>query len=152
MRVSSSHRRSTAAALLATVASAGVLTGCTSPITDTRVAAAVTTSFAHLYVLEQRARQLPVDADRLDTQTVCDRAASPAAVGPGDDWTCNVTWRTDAGTTGAATYSLNVRADGCYTADGDGPADLNGSATLVDASGQTVVNPLWAFDGCFPLR
>ncbi len=55
-------------------------------------------------------------------------------------------------TTGSAAYSLDVHADGCFSADGDGPVDLNGAATLVDADGATVVNPLWAFDGCFPLQ
>jgi ABC-2 type transport system permease protein len=133
------------------VAALGLLAGCASPITDQRVAQAVSTSFSHLYALHQTARQLPFDAATLGTESVCDRSGAPGPSGPGDDWTCNITWRTAAATTGAATYSLNVRADGCYSADGDGPVDLNGSATLVDADGHTVVNPLWAFDGCFPL-
>lgn len=129
-----------------------LLTGCASPVTDGRVETAVRDTFSHLYVLQQQQRALPVDARRLNPQVSCDRSAARAANGPGDDWTCNITWRTEAGTTGAATYALDVRADGCYRADGDGPIDLNGSATLVDASGNTVINPLWAFDGCFALR
>lgn len=64
---------------------------------------------------------------------------------------CDLTWRTRPATTGRATYSLSVRADGCFTADGDGPVDVNGTKTIVGRDGVTVLNPLWAFDGCFPL-
>jgi hypothetical protein len=42
-----------------------------------------------------------------------------------------------------------TRINGCYTADGDGPADLNGQQMIVAADGATVTNPLWEFDGCF---
>lgn len=127
------------------------LSSCTSAITDTRVQQAVQTSFGNLYELQQQQRGMVVDSDHLNVRVSCDRGAASAARGPGDDWTCNVTWRTVSATTGAAAYSLNVHADGCFTADGDGPADLNGRPTLVDTAGQTVVNPLWAFDSCFPL-
>lgn len=129
------------------------LTGCDSPIRSDELDGAVGTTFTHLYALSLRQRELPVDEPNLHTVARClrDNADSPRS-GPGNDWICNITWRTPNATTAGATYSLTVRPDGCFTADGDGPADLVGSQTLVDAAGTTVLNPLWAFDGCLVLR
>lgn len=146
-------RRVARSAVVAAIAAAlaGCLSGCASAITDVRIENSMRTSFSNLYTLQQHQRGLPVEAVRLNTVASCDRGSATQARGPGDDWVCNVTWRTETATTGAAVYSLNVHPDGCYSADGDGPVDLNGSATLVDLDGRTVLNPLWAFDGCFPL-
>lgn len=129
------------------------LSGCQSSITKDRVETAMETSFGHLLVAQQRQRGKPVEAAALHPTADCARQDrdSPGA-GPGDDWVCNLQWRTPNATTGAAAYSLTVKPDGCFTADGDGPADLNGDATISDAHGQIVVNPLWAFDGCFALQ
>jgi ABC-2 type transport system permease protein len=128
------------------------LTGCQSAITADRLEPAVRTSFAKLFVLQQNQRGLTVDEANLNTTADCGRGtADGSSTGPGDDWVCILTWRTKAATTGGAIYSINVKPDGCFTADGDGPADLNGSPTLVDVDGTSVINPLWAFDGCFPL-
>ncbi len=129
-----------------------VLSGCRSPIQAAGLDAAVRVTFTRLYALDQRQRGLPVHEADLHTAVSCarDNGAQPRS-GPGDDWLCNVTWRTPAATSAGATYSVTVHADGCYTADGDGPADLVGSQSLVDADGTTVVNPLRAFDGCLAL-
>jgi ABC-2 type transport system permease protein len=128
------------------------LTGCSSAITADRLEPAVRTSFAKLFVLQQHQRGLQVDGANLNATADCGRGtASGATTGPGDDWVCNLTWRTRAATTGGAVYSINVKPDGCFTADGDGPADLNRSPTVVDVDGTSVINPLWAFDGCFSL-
>jgi hypothetical protein len=128
------------------------LTGCSSAITANRLELAVRTAFAKLFVLQQQQRGLQVDEANLNATAHCGRGtADGSASGPGDDWVCNLTWRTRAATTGGAAYSIHVKPDGCYTADGDGPADLNGSPTVVGVDGVAVINPLWAFDGCFPL-
>ncbi len=144
-------RRLVGALSLAAVG-AVALSGCQSPIHATALDEAMRTSFTHLYALNQRQRELPVDESKLNTAVRClrDNTQSPRS-GPGDDWLCNITWRTPAATSAGATYSVTVRPDGCFTADGDGPADLVGSQTIVDGSGTTVLNPLWAFDGCLPL-
>lgn len=139
-----------------TVAGAAVAltaAGCDSPIHATALNEAVRTAFTHLYVATLRQRDQPVHEADLHTAVAClrDNADTPRS-GPGNDWVCNVTWRTPAATSAGATYSVTVRPDGCFTADGDGPADLVGSQTLVDASGTTVLNLLWAFDGCLALR
>jgi ABC-2 type transport system permease protein len=128
------------------------LTGCSSAITANRLEPAVRTSFARLFVLQQQQRGLQVDEANLNATAHCGRgAADGSTTGPGADWVCNLTWRTRAATTGGAVYSITVKPDGCFTADGDGPADLNGSPTIVGVDGASVINPLWAFDGCFPL-
>lgn len=130
-----------------------VVSGCAaSAVTDQRLEGAMLTSFSHLFALQQRQRGLPVDEAELNPKARCVRDNPDSRrTGPGEDWVCNLTWRTRAATTGGATYSLTVRADGCFTADGDGPIDLNGTKTIVAVDGETVFNPLWAFDGCFPL-
>lgn len=134
------------------VALALAVSACRSPIRSTGLADAVQVTFTRLYVLDQRQRGLPVDETNLHTRVTCgrDNPDQPHA-GPADDWLCNIVWRTNAATSAGATYTVTVRADGCYTADGDGPVDLVGSQTLVDADGSTVLNPLWAFDGCLDL-
>ncbi|GAA2091904.1 hypothetical protein GCM10009841_00480 [Microlunatus panaciterrae] len=129
------------------------LPGCSSAITEARVEQAMVESFSHLLVLQQRQRGTRLAAADLHPTADCARQNRRGSTsGPGDDWVCNVTWRTPRATTGAAAYSLTVRPDGCFAADGDGPADLNGEPTVVAADGEVVVNPLWAFDGCFPLH
>lgn len=135
------------------VALAPLLGGCgSSAVTDDRVEQAMRTSFSHLFALQQRQRGLPVDEADLNTRARCARGTPDSRrSGPGEDWVCNLTWRTRSATTGGAAYSLTVRADGCFTAEGDGPMDLNGTKTIVAQDGQAVINPLWAFDGCFPL-
>lgn len=144
-------KRQTAGGVLALALLLGA-TGCRSAVTADRLEPAVRTSFARLFVLQQVQRGIPVDETDLNATADCGRGtATGATTGPGDDWVCNLTWRTPTATTGGAVYSLSVKPDGCYTADGDGPTDLNGSPTLVDADGRTVLNPLWAFDGCFAL-
>jgi hypothetical protein len=144
-------KRLAGSAILAVTLLVG-LTGCQSAITAARLEAAVRTSFARLFVLQQHQRGLPVEEANLNATASCGRGtATGSTTGPGDDWVCNLTWRTKAATTGGAVYSVHVKPDGCFTADGDGPADLNGTPTVIDVDGKTVINPLWAFDGCFPL-
>ena len=48
-----------------------------------------------------------------------------------------------------AKYNVDVQTDGCYAADGDGPASVNGSPTITGPHYQQLVNPLSLIDGCF---
>lgn len=141
-------------------ATAGGLAGCgQSPITGARVAAAVGPTFSNLYLLQQDQRGHPTTAAAMRTRATCARgggsmaavsgAGSSTGRGAGDDWACTIIFQVRGPQIPeAATYALHVRTDGCYRADGDGPADLNGAPTLVDTTGTTVINPLWQFDGC----
>ena len=44
-------------------------------------------------------------------------------------------------------FDVSVKANGCYKA--DGPPTFVGQPEIRDAQGASVVNPLYAFDGCF---
>jgi ABC-2 type transport system permease protein len=130
--------------------------GCDSAsITSTRVDGAVGSTFANLYALRlAKLGQGQINPAIFHTHATCGRGAPTAAGnGAGADWVCNIVWFT-AGTSGAsaiAVYAVQVKADGCYTADGDGPQELNGLQTMITADGKTVTNPLWQFDSCFEM-
>jgi hypothetical protein len=142
-----------ATALAVLLAGPACLAGCSdTAITDTRLAASVAPTFAHLWVLQQQEQGHPHPAAAaVDARAACHRSdpAAPAR-GAAPDWVCSVTWRVDGpGARATALYTVGVKTDGCYTADGDGPASLNGSAVLATARG-TAPNPLYRFDSCFP--
>jgi ABC-2 type transport system permease protein len=120
-------------------------------ITANRVDAAVAPTFANLYVLQQAQHGLRVTASSLQSKATCTRGdQSTPDSGPGEDWVCSIQWfKKGPAIPVAASYSLHVQANGCYTAEGDGPPDVNGQPTVTTASGDTVVNPLYKFDGCF---
>lgn len=66
--------------------------------------------------------------------------------GPGRNWVCTFTY-TDGGRARPARYEMIVRGEACYTA--TDPALIE-SPTVVDpATGASVPNPLYQFDGCF---
>ncbi|MEV5571313.1 hypothetical protein AB0L06_14780 [Spirillospora sp. NPDC052269] len=129
------------------------LAGCdTTAVNRDRVNAAVAPTFANLYVLQQQLRGRKVAAAAVKARADCARGTGPNAStkGAGDDWTCTLSWfNAGPAVTATANYQLHVQPNGCYTADGDGPSDLNGTPTLTAADGATVTNPLWRFDGCF---
>lgn len=147
-------RTTRAAVALAVAALVVTLSGCgASPITPKRVADAVAPTFANLYVLQQSVRGRQVTAKQLNAKATCARGGPTTPDrGPGSDWSCNVTWFNTATSIAViATYTVRVQANGCYTADGDGPVDVNGQQTIVSRDGVSVTNPLYEFDGCFDL-
>ena len=126
--------------------------GCgSSGITADRLNRAVAPTFANLYVLQQSLRGRKVAAASLNSRADCGRGGPETAdSGAGNDWLCTVTWfNTGPNIAVTASYQVHVQTNGCYTADGDGPADLNGRQLITAADGATVTNPLWQFDGCF---
>jgi hypothetical protein len=134
------------AAVLLTVSGCG-----SSGITSARLNRAVAPTFANLYVLQQSLRGRRVTAASLNSKADCARGGPETAdSGAGNDWACTVTWfNTGPNIAATASYQVHVQTNGCYTADGDGPADLNGQQLITAADGATVTNPLWEFDGCF---
>jgi len=127
------------------------LVGCgPGAITADRLSAALAPTFTNLYVHQQQ--QLghpPTTATALQTTSSCTRG-TPATPdeGAGADWSCVVTWLIDGnGTPVIARYDVTVKPDGCYTA--DGPPLTIGPRTISDITGHDVLNPLFAFDGCF---
>lgn len=134
--------RTTSAGLVAVAA----LAGCGGPdVTPSRLDAAVSSSFAHLYARQQ---------SLLGHSGVSEQWASPAATcappggaAPGAEWTCTLVFRAGDGTVTTAELDVRTRAEGCFTA--QGPATLLGPAVLALPGGGTAPNPALAFDGCF---
>jgi ABC-2 type transport system permease protein len=143
-----------AALVAVTTVVVAATTGATgSGIEKAKVEAALSTSFANLYVLQTEQLNRPsVTASQLGTTTSCDKGGSRVTdEGPGAGWRCTVTW-TLPGTTavGTAIYQLEIAPEGRYVADGDGPKEVNGFFQVRTPAGDAP-NPLWQFDGVVDL-
>ncbi len=136
--------------LAATISVVAVATDAgSSGITQDKVQRSLATAFAHLYRYQQaQMRQPPVTEAQLRPSATCDKSEGLGAQeGPGNDWRCTVSWAVPGyDATAQAIYQLTVAANGRYTADGDGPVQLNGYFLIV-TGGKPVPNPLWQFDG-----
>jgi ABC-2 type transport system permease protein len=119
-----------------------------SGITQTKVQRSLATAFAHLYRLQTSQLHRPaVTEAQLKATASCNKGdglEDPS--GPGNDWRCVVSWHLPGATvTGQAIYQLDVKADGRFVADGDGPKDVNGYYQVRTPTGDQP-NPLWQFD------
>jgi hypothetical protein len=134
---------------LVPLALAVTLTACgTSGVTTPRVQTAVAGTFTNLYLRQQHLLGHDgITPDWVAGQASCTRRGSPGTQGPGDDWSCQLRWRGWDGTPILATYDVEVRAGGCYTA--TGPTTVTGGRTIRTATGELATNPLFQFDGCF---
>ncbi|GAB1690941.1 ABC transporter permease [Krasilnikovia sp. M28-CT-15] len=137
-----------------TVAIVTAGTGATgSGIDQGKVQRSVATAFGHLYRLQTAQLHRPdVTEAQLQTTAACTKGGGRLAPhGPGNDWRCVVSWHLPGiEATGSATYQLDLAPDGRYTADGDGPKEVNGYFLVRTATGDTP-NPLWQFDGTVAL-
>jgi ABC-2 type transport system permease protein len=109
-------------------------------------------AFSNLYVLQQVEQGNPrPDLGNLRTNAQCQKGGpGQPQTGAGNDWVCYITYLVAGPATPVtATYNVDVQTDGCYAADGDGPASVNGSRTITGSHQQQVQNPLWLIDGCF---
>lgn len=123
-------------------------------VTPAPLQASMAQAFSHLYVQQQVALgNARTSLDRLHTKARC-RKGTPATVqqGAGSDWLCAVTYLVAGPATPVvARYTVTVQTNGCYSADGDGPASVNGARTITGPRYEQVINPLRLIDGCFPL-
>lgn len=122
-----------------------VLVGCGTPLTQR----AMGPSFAHVFAGRYAAQQITVGrtdvtVGALNPQASCGRTGTRPE-GPGEDWTCTVTY-SDGVTSGTQVFEVQVKADGCWKA--DGPPTVQAPLVLDALSGEQVTNPLAAFDGC----
>lgn len=127
--------------------------GCGSTgLTASSLQSSISHTFANLYVLQQVEQGNPRPSVRsLATHAACQKG-TPADVqsGAGNDWSCQITFLVAGPATPVtALYNVNLQTDGCYAADGDGPASVNASRTITGPRYQPVNNPLWLIDGCF---
>jgi hypothetical protein len=142
--------------VLAAVAAVAALsaTGCSgsSNLTPDRLQASLGSTFANLYVLQQSYMgNPPVRAVSLDSKASCQKGGTVDVSQEGSgEWLCEITYL-PAGPQYPviAKYNVDVQTDGCYAADGDGPASVNGSPTVTGPGYRQLINPLALIDGCF---
>lgn len=120
-------------------------------VTAARLRASLTPEFDRLTLLQQRllGRKVPAAA-KLDIRPTCSRHGS-SPEGPGD-WICTLDVLVpQPGAVPYAqtpvTYDVSVDSDGCLKA--ESPPTFVGQQTILDAGGQSVVNPLYVIYGCF---
>jgi hypothetical protein len=145
-------RAALAAPVLVCCAAAGLSACGSTGITAPRIDGSVAAAFANLWALQQaeEGHGRPTVASLDSTASCLKGVPADSQQGAGNDWVCDVTWYVAGPSTPVtAIYNMNVKTDGCYTADGDGPASVNGQRTISTPSGGSTVNPLWEFDGCF---
>ena len=127
-------------------AAALMLSGCAGPdVTASRLEAAIAPTFVGLYETQQTivGRAVPPGTAAIASCRRTD-VASPTH-GAGDDWTCQILLHTN--TAVAFAYEVNAKANGCYTATGS--PTVVGGRDITNLAGSTVINPLFAFDGCY---
>ena len=120
-------------------------------VTRARLERSLPTTFARRYV--QQAALLGhkgITVGSLHARSQCDKGGPNVAdEGPGNNWICMMTWK-DTNldpTVLPGKFELNVHSNDCYTV--GGPSKIVGLATITDARGNDVANPVFEFDGCF---
>ena len=140
-----------AAALIALLTLA--VSGCGSTgLTAPRLQASLSRTFANLYVIQQTEQGNPKPAAAsLDSHASCQKGGTPDVPQDGSGvWLCQITYLVAGpGYPVIAKYNVDVQTDGCYAADGDGPASVNGSPTITGPRYAQLINPLALIDGCF---
>ncbi len=141
-----------AAAAAAAVLLAAAISGCGSTgLSAGRLQASISATFANLYVLQQVGQGNPrPSAGSLHSHASCQKG-TPATPQDGSGvWLCEITYLVAGpGYPVIAKYNVDVQTDGCYAADGDGPASVNGSPAITGPHYKQLVNPLALIDGCF---
>jgi hypothetical protein len=130
-----------------------LISGCGSTGVDAApLQASIGRTFTNLYLLQQAEQGNPRPSPgSLATRAACQKG-TPADTqsGAGNDWLCEITYLVAGPSTPVtARYNVNVQTDGCFAADGDGPASVNGSRTITGPHYRQIINPLWLIDGCF---
>lgn len=129
-----------------------LLSGCGSTgITAAPLQASISRAFANLYVLQQVEQGNPRPSPgRLRARASCQRGTPATPQDGSGTWLCLITYEVAGpGYPVVAKYKVDVQTDGCYAADGDGPASVNGSPTITGPHYAQLVNPLSLIDGCF---
>jgi hypothetical protein len=124
------------------------LLGCgTSPITSSRIEAAIAPTFANLVQVQVAWLGLPpIAASDFAATASCRKPASDRNAG-GGEWVCTLVWQGPDRQPLRDTFDLFVMTDGCYMATVSG--ENLGGPTLRASDGREVRNLLYAFEGCF---
>jgi ABC-2 type transport system permease protein len=143
-----------AAGPIALASLALLATSCSSSsnLTPDRLQPSLSLTFANLYVLQQSEMgNPPATAAGLNSHATCEKGGTLDVPQEGSGvWLCQVTYLVAGpGYPVVAKYNVDLQTDGCYAADGDGPASVNGSPTITGPGYRPLVNPLSLIDGCF---
>jgi ABC-2 type transport system permease protein len=137
-----------AIAVIAVLGAASNL-GSTS-VTATKLERSIGLAFANLTALQQTdlGRHVPAGS-HLNDGAICSRqGVRHADRGPGDNWLCHVYIPTNSPSEPTdVSYDVTVKPNGCYTA--EGPEAFIGPLTIHRPNGETILNPLFRFSGCF---
>jgi ABC-2 type transport system permease protein len=146
--------RTVLAAAVAAPLVALAVSGCGSTgITAAPLETSISSAFANLYVLQQAEQGNPRPSARgLHSHAGCHKGTPATPQSGSGNWLCYITYY-PAGRQYPviAKYKVDVQTDGCYAADGDGPASVNGSPTITGPHYKQVINPLSLVDGCFDI-
>lgn len=118
-------------------------------ITDTKLNRSIAAAFANLTALQQRdlGRHVPAGLG-IDDDALCSRQGVRRAYrGAGDNWLCTIYVQRPPKEPLEVNYGVTVKPNGCYTA--EGPESFIGPLTIHRPNGETVLNPLFRFNGCF---
>ncbi len=117
-------------------------------ITSEHVETSVAGTVGNLVVVQQGILGRAVDPAAIRVFPFCKRESvlNGPSKGAADDWTCQM--YIDGPHVGrlAVDYTLTIRPNGCYTA--EGPPAVIGPLHIKRAGGGTAINPLFAFDSC----
>ncbi|GAB3857136.1 hypothetical protein GCM10028801_15300 [Nocardioides maradonensis] len=132
------------------LAGVAIATGGGSAITRPRLEDAVTAAFDNVYSREAALLgHQGVTPASMGTKTYCDKGPGIPQSGPGTTWNCLASWKDPSvpmPSTGYGKLEVTVHTNGCFTV--GAPSSLVGYQTITDASGRTVPNPAYEFDGC----
>jgi hypothetical protein len=122
----------------------------TSPITSSRIEAAIAPTFANLIQLQlARLGVAPVPNSALIVRARCQRLPGGTGTSAGaGSWTCSLIWFGPNHRRLVDSYELSVGTDACYTATVETNEALGGP-TIPIGDGREVKNLLYAFEGCF---
>jgi len=142
------------AGTFAVAALALLATSCSSSsnLTPDRLQPSLGRAFANLYALQQSEMGNPrVTSAALKARASCEKGGTLDVAQQGSGvWLCQITYLVAGpGYPVIAKYNVDLQTDGCYAADGDGPASVNGSPTITGPGYRQVINPLSLIDGCF---
>jgi hypothetical protein len=119
-------------------------------VTDTKLNRSIELTFANLTTLQQKdlGRHVPAGA-HLNDGAICSRQGVRRAYsGAGDNWLCTIYIPTSVPSEPKeVNYDVTVKPNGCYTA--EGPESFIGPLTIHRPGGETILNPLFRFNGCF---
>ncbi len=117
-------------------------------ITSQRLEGSIAPTFRNLVALQQDMIGQGDRAQAIRTFPFCKRESvvTGTGSGSGDDWVCQLYVDGPHLRGLSAAYTLTVKPNGCYTA--DGPPSVIGPQHIRTTDGATALNPLYAFDGC----